>query len=81
MIPFTHLPPQIVVRCGRWSATGYGGARANAALAPQLTRPFSLLDLVEAPPNSTLVHSDVRHHRRASLGLLPNIPPAALKSP
>ena len=45
MIPFTHLPARIVVRRGKRSSTGYGGARPSAALAPQLTHP--LLDILE----------------------------------
>jgi hypothetical protein len=81
MSPFTHVPPQSVVTCGFWSSTGYGGARPSAALVPQLTRLFSLLDILEPTPKRSLLHFNIRHQPCDRAARSPTTHPQRSKSP
>jgi hypothetical protein len=81
MSPLTLSPAGSVVRRGYWFSTSYGSARPRAALAPQLTHPFSLLDVPAPPPDGQLVHFNVRHPRTPAAGPLNDMPLAPLKSP
>ena len=81
MKPFTLLPARTVVHCGCRFSTSYSSARASAALAPQLTHPFSLLDVLAPLPDRQLMRSNVRHLRTLPIRPLHDTQPAVHKSP
>lgn len=81
MSPFTLSPDRSIVPPICWTSTSYGSARPSAALAPQITPPFSSLDVLAPLPDGQPVHFNVRLLQTPPVGPLHNIPSATLKSP
>jgi hypothetical protein len=65
MSPFALSPAKSLIHCGRRPSTSDASARASAALAPQLTHPFSLLDALAPITGNQLVHLSCDAHKIA----------------